>query len=603
LLIASFNRLNGQAMLGGRRLLKNIIIKLNIYMQTHVRNWIFLRNSSQDLCITPHLDIFPGSLFIELRIILFGKSGRWNAGVYFIYDKTAFHLKICEEIKININIRLSKQKSSRIRRHLQLHRINFRLYCRLAAGSTQGLRKRPLSSRHFQMPARCCLQQLQRNQQISFFAEGPPPVTAHGVGARNGTDGITKPEEVTTKPAVIAQSGQITENYSDNDGVSRGPRGHKQRGGRIDRKTSNTIFSTTTTQHMFFKHAVCGPQDRYPMGIYVPAFRIGQRYIIDGINNRNTVTSCDTYSSTPRVVGICGKLPEIPTESSSISRIPGFSNKFESPKPPNNNLRSPQCLEWKGSVERASNVDHRDRCINNRLGSSLWANTNQGPLVPNRALVTHKLSGTTCRGVRSQIISKEQMQYPCFVAHGQHVSHKLHKQNGWLNIVSPIQPRLRPLAMVSRTLNHGRGTPFSRETEHSSRLRIPSWSRFQRLATGSSCVSENQLQMGSFFSRSFCNKTDSATAKNCELETRSSGRGSGCLYTGLVPTRRVCFPSICPNRALSKIFKKTVNITVATIHFGGRMQFQRSTDEYSKLSVRRKTSLKLQIRSLTEPID
>ena len=63
------------------------------------------------------------------------------------------------------------------------------------------------------MPARCCLvnplkkrlnkgmkqlglfqQQLQRNQQISFFAEEPPPVTVHGVGARNGADGITKPE-------------------------------------------------------------------------------------------------------------------------------------------------------------------------------------------------------------------------------------------------------------------------------------------------------------------------------------------------------------------------------------------------------------------------
>jgi hypothetical protein len=86
--------------------------------------------------------------------------------------------------------------------------------------------------------------------------------------------------------------------------------------------------------------------------------------------------------------------------------------------------RSPYCLEWKGSVERASNVDHRDRCIDNRLGSSLWANTNEGPLVSNRrAPVTHKLSGTPCRGVHSQIISKEQMQYPCFVAHGQHVSH------------------------------------------------------------------------------------------------------------------------------------------------------------------------------------
>jgi hypothetical protein len=130
------------------------------------------------------------------------------------------------------------------------------------------------------------------------------------------------------------------------------------------------------------------------------------------------------------------------------------------------------------------------------------------------------------------------MQYPCCVAHVQHVSHKLHKQNGWLSIVSPIQPRLRPLAMVSRTLDHGRGTPFARAAEHSSRLRVPSWSRFQRLATGSSCVSENQLQMGSICSRSFCNKTDSTTAKICELETRSSGRGSGCLYTGLESTRQ-----------------------------------------------------------------
>ena len=43
----------------------------------------------------------------------------------------------------------------------------------------------------------------------------------------------------------------IPENNSGNDGVSRGPRGHKQRGGRVGRKTSNTICSTTTTQHRF----------------------------------------------------------------------------------------------------------------------------------------------------------------------------------------------------------------------------------------------------------------------------------------------------------------------------------------------------------------
>jgi hypothetical protein len=101
------------------------------------------------------------------------------------------------------------------------------------------------------MPASCCLvnplkkrlnkgmkqlglfqQQLQRNQQISFFAEGPPPVTAHGVGSGTGQMELPSQREVllsnpwpgerqipkpsipnipvTTKPAVIAQSGQIT---------------------------------------------------------------------------------------------------------------------------------------------------------------------------------------------------------------------------------------------------------------------------------------------------------------------------------------------------------------------------------------------------------
>jgi hypothetical protein len=50
--------------------------------------------------------------------------------------------------------------------------------------------------------------------------------------------------------------------------------------------------------------------------------------------------------------------------------------------------------------------------------------------------------------------------------------------------------------------------------------------------------------MRSILNRSLCIKTDCTTAKICELETRYSGRGNGCLYTGLAPIHRVCILSI-----------------------------------------------------------
>ena len=52
--------------------------------------------------------------------------------------------------------------------------------------------------------------------------------------------------------------------------------------------------------------------------------------------------------------------------------------------------------------------------------------------------------------------------------------------------------------------------------------------------------------------RSVCNKPDCTTAKICELETRSSGGGSGCFHTGLEP-------SICTDRALSTADTATVS--------------------------------------------
>ena len=155
---------------------------------------------------------------------------------------------------------------------------------------------------------------------------------------------------------------------------------------------------------------------------------------------------------------------------------------------------------------------------------------------------------------------KKQVRYSCAIADGQHIGHQLHKQNGGLNFTSLIQPRLRPLAMVPRKINHSHGTAFTRVSKCHCRLRIPGKSRFQRLATGSISASTTEQEMGALRNRSVCNKTDCTTAKICELETRSSGGGSGYFHTGLEPIHSVCIPSICTNRALSTADTATVSL-------------------------------------------
>ena len=96
--------------------------------------------------------------------------------------------------------------------------------------------------------------------------------------------------------------------------------------------------------------------------------------------------------------------------------------------------------------------------------------------------------------------------------------------------------------------------------KHCGRFRIPGFSRFQRLATGSVHLSRDQQQVGPLHNRSFCKQTDSTTTQVCELEARS--RGSVCLYSGLEPSQGICIPSICPNRAVPEPSSAAVSLSI-----------------------------------------
>lgn len=148
--------------------------------------------------------------------------------------------------------------------------------------------------------------------------------------------------------------------------------------------------------------------------------------------------------------------------------------------------RPPFCLERESNFTKPSSIDNRDRCLHNGLGSILWKFPDQRPLVSFRTAITHKLFRTLSRRVCPEVISKKQVQYPYKANDGQYNSNKLsYKQSGWANIIGPVKPSLRPLAMVSRTIYNSRSAPFARAVKHSGRFRIPGPSRHQRLATGS----------------------------------------------------------------------------------------------------------------------
>ena len=227
--------------------------------------------------------------------------------------------------------------------------------------------------------------------------------------------------------------------------------------------------------------------------------------------------------------------------------------------------RSPFCLEQESNFTGPSSSENRDRCFHNGMGSMLWKFSDQRPLVSFRKVTTHKLSRTSSRRVCPEILSKKQVQYPCKTNDGRYNSNKLSKQNGWANIIGPVNPSLRPPAVVSRTVHNSRSTPFAWAIKHCGRFRIPGSSRYQRLATGSVHISRDQ-QVGPLHNRSFCKQTDSTASQICELEARSRSRGSGCLYSGLEPTQGICIPSICPNRAVSEqVLRQSVSqLTIVT---------------------------------------
>lgn len=108
----------------------------------------------------------------------------------------------------------------------------------------------------------------------------------------------------------------------------------------------------------------------------------------------------------------------------------------------------------------------------------------------------------------------------------------------WVNIIGPVKPSLRPLAMV--------------EAHHlPGRLNIVADFESQRLAAGSVHLSGDQQQVGPLHNKSFCKQIDSTASQICELEARFRGRGSGCLYSGLEPAQGICILSSYPNRAMS----------------------------------------------------
>lgn len=220
------------------------------------------------------------------------------------------------------------------------------------------------------------------------------------------------------------------------------------------------------------------------------------------------------------------------------------------------------CLERESNFTEPSSIDNRDRCFHNGMESMLWKLSDQTPLVSIRKVITHKLSRTSSRRVCAEIIPKKQVQYPCKTNDGQYNSNKLYKQNGWAHINGPVKPSLRPLAMVSRTVHNSRSTPLARTIKHCGRFRILGSSRYQRLATGPVHLSRDQQQVGPLHNRSFCKQTDSTTTHVCELEARSRGRGSGCLYSGLEPAQGICIPSLCPNRAVSEASSTAVSLSV-----------------------------------------
>ena len=137
----------------------------------------------------------------------------------------------------------------------------------------------------------------------------------------------------------------------------------------------------------------------------------------------------------------------------------------------------------------------------------------------------------------------------------------VHKQDGGHKIPTFCTPSIRSMGVVPLPQYPHRGSVFTKGTKYPSRPRISSIFRSARLETRPLDVCGTKSGLGFFRGRAVCLSALNSTSTVLQLETRSSFRGSGCIFSGLEQGGGICIPSLCSSRPLPQTVTRLECVT------------------------------------------
>ena len=187
-----------------------------------------------------------------------------------------------------------------------------------------------------------------------------------------------------------------------------------------------------------------------------------------------------------------------------------------------------------------------NRCLQNRLGSSVPGRENRRTLDPAGDTVSHQLPGIASSVSSTADFCQEQGEHYNPGSNGQCNRHDLHKQKGGDTFTIPSTTSEGNLAVV-----HGQEDPIEGGapaglTERHCRRGIPNNERPLGLETEPINFQSDQQLPGATRNRSVCLQNVDTTASLLQLATRSPSTGDRCL-SPILEGASLCQPSMGPD--------------------------------------------------------
>ena len=161
-----------------------------------------------------------------------------------------------------------------------------------------------------------------------------------------------------------------------------------------------------------------------------------------------------------------------------------------------------------------------------------------------RIVPPHKLSGTSSRFLRDQMICKGQNKHSYSATDGQCDCTYIHQQNGGNQILCPSLSVLRPLAVVSLKADNSVCHSHPRDPECGCRQGIQVPPGLLRLEALPSSVPDPSEPLGPSGPQPVCVPVDKTATSLRELETRFPGGSSGCLFPSVEHSQGLCLSPV-----------------------------------------------------------